>query len=406
MPTDGASLTSTWPSVAVEIGAKKEPGTLCSGLLVSLWVSGLAGKGAAASAAALNIGVVDGETGAHETVHVVELRAHDIWDAHGVDQHSDALGLEDLVVVGDLVVEVDAVLETGAAPGPDADTQREVFLAFLGHEGLDLLGGIVGDVYDGRFLLFHQHLPCCSLLSSTEIITPPAVYFNAAFVRSSEAFPAASYQAVHSWPTGTSSTWRAARMGSRPRAPSSSAVGARRLVMRPCKRRPRGPLHRSRSRGGPSRPGRTGASGPLLRRRPRRGAAFARWGSVRASRPQGSCSAVARREACLSGPCRGPRACRGRGAPSWRLARPPRSERARARTEAKQEYCSPWSGPWLDPDWQGSGSALWTAAAPCFARAGSCPGCSRRPGPRWPAGAQASWRWPPLRRAWRSQVSG
>src|ERR687898_3007262 len=299
MPTDGASLTSTWPSVAVEIGAKKEPGTLCSGLLVSLWVSGLAGKGAAASAAALNVGVVDGETGAHEAVHIVELGAHDIWDAHGVDQHSDALGLEDLVVVGDLVVEVDAVLETGAAPGPDADTQREVFLAFLGHEGLDLLGGIVGDVYDGRLLLFHQHLQRCSLLSSTEIITPPTVYFNAAFVGSGEAFHAAPYRAAPSGLRCTSSTGLPARMGSRPRAPSSSAVGPRRPARSLCKRRLRGLFYRSRNRGGPSRPGRTSASGSPPRLRLRRGEVFARWGSAPASRPRCSRSAAARRAACL-----------------------------------------------------------------------------------------------------------
>src|SRR5918995_6997476 len=248
MPTDGASLTSTWPSVAVEIGAKKEPGTLCSGLLVSLWVGDLAGKGATAAAAALYVRVVDGETGAHEAVHVVELRAHDIWDAHGVDQHSDALGLEDLVVVGDLVVEVDAVLETGAAPGPDADTQCEVFLTFLGHEGLDLLGGVVGDVDDGCFLLFHQHLPCCSLLSSTEIITSPTAYFNAAFARSGEPFHATSYQAVPSGPTRTSSTWPTARPGSRLRAPFSNAAGARRLAWRPGRRRLRDLFHRPRSR--------------------------------------------------------------------------------------------------------------------------------------------------------------
>src|SRR5919106_5718623 len=174
----------------------------------------LTSKRAAAAAAALDVGVVDGEAGAHEAVDVVELGAHDVRNAHGVDEHPDALGLEDLVVVGDLVVEVDAVLETGAASGPHADTQREVFLTLLGHEGLDLLGSVVGDVDDGRFLLFHQHLQCCSLLMVTEIITPPTVYFNAAFARSGEAFHAAPYRAVSSWSTRTSSTWLAARMGS------------------------------------------------------------------------------------------------------------------------------------------------------------------------------------------------
>src|SRR5215210_2984251 len=192
----------------------------------------LTGEGATAAAASLDVRVVDGETCAHQAVDVVELGAHDVGNAHGVDEHPDALGLEDLVVVGDLVVEVDAVLEPGAAPGPDADTQREVFLAFLGHEGLDLLGGVVGDVDDGSFLLFHQHLPCCSLLLFTEIITLPTVYFNAAFVGSGEAFHAAPCRVAPFWLTCTYSTGPAARMGSLPQAPSSSVAGARRPAAR------------------------------------------------------------------------------------------------------------------------------------------------------------------------------
>src|SRR3712207_3328453 len=112
---------------------------LRSQALVSRSGSGLAGGGAAATAAAGDVGVVDSEARAHEAVHVVELASHDVGDAHGVYGSPDALGLEDLVVVVDLVVEVDAVLEAGAAAGPHADAQREVLLAFLGHEGLDLL---------------------------------------------------------------------------------------------------------------------------------------------------------------------------------------------------------------------------------------------------------------------------
>src|SRR5215217_6665991 len=194
----------------------------------------LAGKGAAAPAPALDVGVVDGETGTHEAVHVVELRARDVRDAHRVDEHPDALGFEDLVVVG--------------------------------------------DVDDGCFLLLHQHLPCCSLLLFTEIITSPTVYFNATFVRFGEVFHAAPCRVASSWRRCTSSTWRAARMGSRPREPFSSVAGARRLARRPCKRRLRGHFHHPRSRGDPSMPGRTAPSGPPPRLRPRRGSAPARWG--------------------------------------------------------------------------------------------------------------------------------
>src|SRR5215210_3214349 len=183
----------------------------------------LTGEGATAAAASLDVRVVDGETCAHQAVDVVELGAHDVGNAHGVDEHPDALGLEDLIVVGDLIVEVDAVLEPGAAAWPDPDTQREVFFAFLGHEGLDLLRGVVGDVDDGcLFLLLHQHLQCCSRLLDTEIITPPSVYFNAAFGRSSGAFHAAPCRDGLCGRTSSSSTVRIARMGSRPRAPFAS----------------------------------------------------------------------------------------------------------------------------------------------------------------------------------------
>src|SRR5215210_1946012 len=209
-------------------GQRKSPELYAPGSLLTVCVSGLAGKGATAAAAALDVGVVDGETGPHEAVHVIELRTHDVRDAHSVDEHPDTFGFKDLVVVGDLVVEVDAVLETGATPGPDADTQREVFLTLLGHEGLDLLGSVVGDVDDGRFFLLHQHLPCCSLLLVTEIITPPTVYFNAAFAGPTQVFPAASYRVAPSWPTCTSSNGRAAMMGLVLPAPSSSAADARR----------------------------------------------------------------------------------------------------------------------------------------------------------------------------------
>src|SRR5215216_5282069 len=116
----------------------------------------LAGKGAAAAAAALDVRVVDGEAGAHEAVDVVELRSRDVGDAHRVYEDAHALGLEDLVVVVDLIVEVDAVLEAGAAAGPDADAKREILLAFLRHERLDFLRGIVGDADYGFLLLVHR----------------------------------------------------------------------------------------------------------------------------------------------------------------------------------------------------------------------------------------------------------
>src|SRR3712207_2353928 len=179
-PARRASLSLLW---AKRKACKKEPGALVSpGPLQPLICSKLAGEGAAAAAAALDVRVVDGEAGAHEAVDVVELAAHDVGDAHRVDGELDALGLEDLVVGGDLVVEVDVVLEAGAAAGPDADAEREILLALLRHEALDLLRCVVGNANDGGlFALLHQHLPCCRGMVCWRIITPPTVYFNAPY---------------------------------------------------------------------------------------------------------------------------------------------------------------------------------------------------------------------------------
>src|SRR3712207_2408946 len=142
-PARRASLSLLW---AKRKACKKEPGALVSpGPLQPLICSKLAGEGAAAAAATLDVRVVDGEAGAHEAVDVVELAAHDVRDAHGVDEDLDALLVQNLVVVVDLVVEVDRVLEAGASTGPDTDAQREVLLAFLGHKVLDLLGRVVGE---------------------------------------------------------------------------------------------------------------------------------------------------------------------------------------------------------------------------------------------------------------------
>src|SRR5829696_7488661 len=264
-------------------------------LALSMWFGGLAGKRATAAAAALDVGVVHGEAGAHEAVHVVELASHDVGDAHGVDEHPDALGLEDLVVLGDLVVEVDAVLESGAAAGPDADAQREILLAFLGHEGLDLLCGVVGDGDDGGlFLLLHQHLPCCSRSVGKEIITPQTVYFNAPSGSFGEAFRATPWRVAPCGLTRTFWRGRAARSGSRPRASCASpAIACNSGSHRGVRKRPV-PHPRSGSRGARSRPWRNAPWDPPPRPRPRRGATSARSGSAPANRRRSSCPAVAR----------------------------------------------------------------------------------------------------------------
>ena len=82
--------------------------------------------------------------GALQAVDVVDLGAEDELHADLVDDHRDAVDLEDVVVVLRLV-EGERVLEAGATAAANRDAQRLTLGVGLGAEQLaDLLGGLVG----------------------------------------------------------------------------------------------------------------------------------------------------------------------------------------------------------------------------------------------------------------------
>src|SRR5438105_1259189 len=68
-------------------------------------------EGVPAGARADGVRVVHGEAGAHQAVHVVDLRPTQVLDAELVQDDLDALLLDDFVVGADLVVEGHAVLK-------------------------------------------------------------------------------------------------------------------------------------------------------------------------------------------------------------------------------------------------------------------------------------------------------
>src|SRR5690606_30481219 len=99
------------------------------------------GEGVAAGAGAARIGVVDREALLLDGVGEVDDCTAEVRAAHLVDDHLDALEVDDLVVVHQALVEVELVDQPGAAAGLHRDPQAEVVTALLLQQARDLLRG-------------------------------------------------------------------------------------------------------------------------------------------------------------------------------------------------------------------------------------------------------------------------
>src|SRR4026208_895454 len=95
----------------------------------------------AAPARRLDVRVVDGETGAHERVHVVDLGTGEVRGAERVDDDANAVHLDLVVAVLRPAVETEGVLVSRAAAALNRDSEhRDLALGLLGHESADLRG--------------------------------------------------------------------------------------------------------------------------------------------------------------------------------------------------------------------------------------------------------------------------
>ena len=111
---------------------KRLDGGLLGGVLFHL-------EGGAAAAGGDDIRVVHLEAGALEALDVVDLRAEDELHAGLVDDHRNAVDLEDVVVLL-RPIEGERVLEAGAAAAADRDAQGLIFRSLLRAQQLsDLL---------------------------------------------------------------------------------------------------------------------------------------------------------------------------------------------------------------------------------------------------------------------------
>src|SRR4051812_4018220 len=92
----------------------------------------LDGEAAAAAAGGFRVRIADHELRAVQALGVVDDGAHQVLQAERVDQQGDVVGGDGQVVLALLLVELEAVLEPGAAAALDVHAQLERGIAFLG----------------------------------------------------------------------------------------------------------------------------------------------------------------------------------------------------------------------------------------------------------------------------------
>src|SRR4029077_13529205 len=98
-------------------------------------------EGAAAAAGALDVRVVELETGAFDGFDVVDFHALKVHGAHLVDGNLQAVEIHDFIGVVGLVFECHVVLETGAAATDNSNTQSHRYRGLHGHDFLHFYGG-------------------------------------------------------------------------------------------------------------------------------------------------------------------------------------------------------------------------------------------------------------------------
>src|SRR5579862_5496247 len=103
------------------------------------------GEGRAAATGGGRIRVADDELRAIEALAVVDLGAHQVLHAHRVDQEPHALVLDAGIAVLDLLVELEAVLQTGAAAALHEHAQHQLRIALALDERCDLAGRGIGE---------------------------------------------------------------------------------------------------------------------------------------------------------------------------------------------------------------------------------------------------------------------
>ncbi|CAK0763441.1 hypothetical protein CCP4SC76_3920018 [Gammaproteobacteria bacterium] len=108
-------------------------------------------KRGATAAGGAGIGIANDELGPLQAFGVVDLGAHQVLQAHGIDQQLDALRDDLGIPVLKHFVECETILESGATAALDIHPQHQAGIVFLLDQAGDLLSGGVGEDQGSRF---------------------------------------------------------------------------------------------------------------------------------------------------------------------------------------------------------------------------------------------------------------
>jgi hypothetical protein len=97
-----------------------------------------------ASAGGLRARIANNELRAVEVVAEIDFGAAQVLEAHRVDQQLNAMVLDAGVAVLDLLIELEAVLQTLAAAALHEYAQHQLGIAFTGNQLADLTSGCIG----------------------------------------------------------------------------------------------------------------------------------------------------------------------------------------------------------------------------------------------------------------------
>ena len=98
-------------------------------------------EGAAATAGALHVGIVELESRTFERLDVVDLNPVQIHGTHLVDRDLQPIEFKNLVRIGGLVFKRHVVLETGTASADNGNAQRHRDRGLHAHDLFDLGAG-------------------------------------------------------------------------------------------------------------------------------------------------------------------------------------------------------------------------------------------------------------------------
>src|SRR5690606_3159892 len=111
--------------------------------------TGSDGEGRTTATGAGGIRIADDETRTHQAAFIIDLRAGQVLDAHGIHQQRDITVVDQGVIILDAFVKGKAIGKPRTTTAGDINTQLEIRIAFFVAQFADLGGSTICQRNDG-----------------------------------------------------------------------------------------------------------------------------------------------------------------------------------------------------------------------------------------------------------------